>query len=236
MKLLQTFIFAALFTFIKSYAVVDIIAIKIPGLFQKDGMGQYDQIINDASYQIDTKFQIIYTVPKRGFLKFENCNNCCISPANKNPDFYEYNSDQYLETSPMGVAKIYIFSNEFMINNLEKLKNLKVGARRGMPYGKNYEASGLNVELVNSIKQNIEKVKLGRIDAFIAYVPDALDAFKEMKISPFYYDINNPVAVHQDSILCKKSRETQKLVDEFNKFIYSPPSPEVQHHSTPSHH
>lgn len=195
---------------------VKVLSIEIPGLFQKDGMGEYDTVLKKAQQKIDFK-QV--TVPAaRAFLAFKKCTSCCLTPANKNPNFYDFGS-QYIETKPIATAKIYIFSKNEKISSLVDLKNLKVGVRRGMPYGKRYERAGLNVSLANTIEQNIKKLEKGRIDAFLAYSPDVWAAFKALNVKPFMYDKEHPVAVHPDSIVCKKSDLTKKFVDVFNQSI-----------------
>lgn len=117
----------------------------------------------------------------------------------------------------MGTAKIYIFTGKGQktINNLSELKGKKVGARFGMPYGNTFDNAGLNVEMVKSIQSNIKKLDKGRIDAFIAYVPDAYDAFKSLEIPPYPHDLDKPIAVHEDCLVCRDV--PPEVIDTFNK-------------------
>ena len=207
-----TFIFST-----SALAQVTIYSTDIPGLHQKDGQGDYDKIINKSVVKSGLA-KLVVLPPARTVAKFKQCSNCCYSPANKNPEFYDFGAN-YVETKPMGVAKIYIFtrSGEKVISSLSQLKGKRVGARRGMPYGKTFDNSGLKVELVNTIAQNIKKLKVGRIYAFIAYIPDAYTVFEKMGMKPLPHAKDKPVAVHEDNLVCKGV--SPSFIKKFNKAL-----------------
>ena len=195
----------ALLTFcsIHAGANVSIIGIDIPGLHDSKGGGAYDQIINEAAVSTGLASLKVFP-PARAEAQFASCTNCCFSPANKNQEFYDFGAD-ITQTLPMNVAKIYIFSppGSAEISSLSALKGKKVGIRTGMPYGKTFDAAGLKTSAVSDIGQNIKKVQGKRLDAFIAYIPDAYIAFKDMGISPFPHAKSTPIAVHEDSLVCR---------------------------------
>ena len=201
---------------------VKVFAVEIEGLHQKDGKGEYDSVLADVGSKISTSIDIEVLPPARSFKEFESCTDCCISPANKNPDFYEY-ADGYIESVPMNTAKIYIWSapGSDVISGLSDLKGKKVGIRSGMPYGNKFESASLDVQAAPTIEANIRKLKAGRIDAFIAYVPDAWMAFESEGIDPFPHDAANPISVHPDAVLCKQNEKTESFVAEFNKALGS---------------
>lgn len=203
--------------FVSSHAEVSIYALNIPGLHQKDGNGEYDNIIHKAVVR-SGKAKVIVLPPARAESEFSNCTNCCISPANKNPDFYDYGADA-IETAPMSIAKVYIFTGKGkkQINNLDALKGKKVGARIGMPYGKKIDASGIKLKLVSEIQTNIKKLNSGRIDAFVAYVPDAYAAFETLNIPVYPHDKENPIAIHPDSLVCRGTGAD--FIKDFNSAI-----------------
>jgi len=210
-------ILLALSFFSVANAQVLVIGIDIPGLHQKDGNGDYDKIVNQSLVK-SGKATLKVLPPARAELEFSRCNNCCFSPANKNPEFYEF-GEAYVQTKPMGIAKIYIWSKKGSkaIEKLDELKGKKVGIRHGMPYGKTFDNFGLRTDPVKTIRSNILKLEKGRIDAFIAYVPDAYNVFEEMGIEPLPHTKNNPMAVHEDSLICKGVSNT--FVEEFNNSI-----------------
>ncbi|OUS02436.1 hypothetical protein A9Q81_08615 [Gammaproteobacteria bacterium 42_54_T18] len=214
---LIVFVFIALFsTTVQSE--VSVFALDIPGLHQKDGKGEYDKIISKAVVQ-SGKAKVVVLPPARAEAEFTKCNNCCLSPANKNPDFYEY-GDNVVVTKAMSVAKVYIFTGkgEAIISDLKGLAGKNVGARNGMPYGKKFDASGISPKLVSDIKTNIKKIDSGRIDAFIAYYPDAYTVFEELGIDPYPHDVEHPIAVHPDSLICRGTGAG--FIKEFNAAVH----------------
>ena len=212
---MKTLIFAVfLFCSTQAFAQVKVIGIEIPGLHDKSGNGEYDKIVNKA---LVSKGKAILKVlpPARAEAEFKNCNNCCFSPANKNPDFYDFGSD-IVQTKPMNTAKVYIFTapGSTIISSLDGLKGKKIGTRKGMPYGNAFNNAGLTVNEVSDIEKNITKLKNGRIDAFVAYVPDAYIAFDAMGIPAFPHAEDKPIATHPDSLVCRGV--DKEIINTFN--------------------
>jgi len=202
------------------FAETTIYTVEIPGLHQKDSKGVYDIIIETGLSKEGLAKVRLYP-PARAQIEFSNCTDCCFSPANLNPDFYDYGSDVVV-TEPMGIAKVYIFSppGVFTVSGLDALKGKKVGIRHGMPYGKSFEQAGLDTQAVITITSNIKKLKSKRIDYMVAYVPDAFDAFKLLKIEPFPYNADSPLAVHPDSMVCRGVKtSTIKVFDDYVKTL-----------------
>lgn len=196
-------------------AQTQIIGIEIPGLHEKSGAGAYDQIINTILVEDGSARLEVYP-PARAEHLFSKCTDCCFSPANKNPEFYDY-GDDIVQTDPMSTAKIYIFTaaGQPVISNLSELKGKKVGTRFGMPYGETFDKMALKTEAAQTIKANIKKVMSGRLDAFVAYVPDAYQAFKDMNMEPLPHDRDNPVAVHDDCLVCREV--SGEFIQKFNR-------------------
>ncbi|KPA11488.1 Extracellular solute-binding protein, family 3 [Candidatus Magnetomorum sp. HK-1] len=199
------------------FAEVIIYGIEIPGLHQKDGKGVYDLILKETVVKAKLATLKIYP-PARAEKTFADCQNCCFSPANKNPEFYEF-GDDIVQTDPMNFAKIYIFVNQGQppIYRLEDLRDKKVGIRHGMPYGKSFEKAKLKTDIVTKLELNIKKVQKGHIDAFIAYIPDAYKAFRTLGISPYPYDISNPIAIHPDRLVCRGVEP--EFITKFNELL-----------------
>ena len=198
-------------------AEVNIYAIDIPGLHEKNGGGIYDNLINEALVS-EGKASLKVLPPARAEHSFANCTNCCISPANLNSEFYDFGSD-VVQTEPMGIAKIHIFSQPGapVLTSLEELKGKKVGIRHGMPYGKSFDGAGLKTVEITKIANNIAKLEAKRIDVMVAYVPDAYDAFSAEGKKPFPHAKDAPIAVHPDALVCKGV--SQDFIDSFNVHI-----------------
>ena len=192
-----------------------IIGIDIPGLHSNDGKGLYDVTIQKA-----TGGSVLVMSPSRAVTAYESCSDCCISPANKNPDFYDYAAGHIVST-PMFTAKIYIFSKPGspVITDLALLKGKKVGTRKGMPYGHKVESSGARFMKTDKLAQNIKKLEKGRIDYMIAYTPDVYDVFDSIGKAPFPHAETQPVASHEDSLLCKDTPANRILIEKLNAGI-----------------
>lgn len=181
-------------------AQINVYALELDGLHQSDGSGLYDKHFLPDNADI----KLIVLPPTRAQVEFANCIACCLSPINKDPNFYDVPAASK-QSSPLNVARVYAFTapNSPPISSLTELKGKVVGAMKGIPYGKEIESAGLNLQLANSIMTNIKKLKAKRLDAFIAYTPDAYFVFDEMKEPEFSHDKDNPLAVHPDAVVCK---------------------------------
>lgn len=187
----------------QAQAPVTIIALDIHGLHQLDGQGSYDRILHKLLIQPGIAKIDVYPV-SRAERNFEQCQRCCLSPANNQSEFYKFRNE-VIETEPMNTAKVYIFvpKDQQPLSRLEQLRGLSVGARRGMPYGNSFEQAKLSIEYVTTLKQNIQLLEKGRIDAFIAYAPDIYQAFAKHGSPPFPHTPHQPVAVHPDGLVCR---------------------------------
>ncbi len=194
-----------------------IAAVAIDGLYQKDGKGLYDQMIAAVSKQSGRHLDIRVLAPNRAFKDFETGKVACISPANSNPDFYDFQFET-VESSSMTTAKVFIFTTAGSqpLSELSDLNGMKVGIRTGMPYGSRVEKAGLNLIKAKTDEANVKKLKAGRIDAFLAYTPDMLTVFQDLGMSPLPYAADKPVAVHEDTVLCRKDKGGDEIVAAFN--------------------
>lgn len=197
-----------------SNADTRIIGIHTPGLIQNDHKGKYDLTLSKANIKLD-----ILPVA-RAFLEFEECSDCCITPANKNSDFYNYTSTEYIESLPMSIARIYIFSppKKPVVTDIQQLIGKKVGGRIGLSYGKLVDSTLKNIDRVADLEFNIKKLQSGRLEYMVEYNPDTLHEMKRLGVN-LPYDSNRPVAIHKDAVLCKSSSENKKLIEKINKTI-----------------
>lgn len=175
----------------------------IPSLFQYDNQGVYDQLIRLATpdgYSIS-----LQVLPNhRASNKFKTCTNCCLSPANLNPNFYSFGKE-VKATQPLNRAKAYIFSltEDEVYTKLSQLVGKRVGLERGMNYGKAVAAGDFIPSVTNTLLQNFKMLAIHRIDTMIAYTPDIYQAFKEVDPNRFHYDEMQPIAIHNDALVCR---------------------------------
>jgi len=197
---------------------VTIAAIDIDGLHQKDGKGEYDTIITNTLNQSGVKADIKVYSPTRVTQLFESGKVDCMSPANKNPEFYSFNFET-IETKPMFQAKVFIYNKagDKPYTSLDQLKGKKVGVRGNMIYGKAIDDSGLDFKKARDIESNLERLNNGEIDAIIAFWPDSDTAFENAGITPLAHA--EAIAVHDDSVLCRDSYASNEFVKAMNAGI-----------------
>lgn len=198
---------------------VKIYGLDIPGLHQKDGQGVYDLVLEKVSEQ-GVKMDVSVLPLIRAEKLLETCESCCLTPANKSPDFYDY-GDDYITSDTMFTAKVFAWTlpGTPPISSLDELKGKKVGARLGMPYGKTIDQSNIKLALAPTIENNMKKLKHKRLDAFIAYTPDAFTSFENMNEDVYSHAADKPLAAHDDQIICKKSSDTEAFIKSFNSAL-----------------
>lgn len=207
-----------LFAFDNKDEPLVIYTLEIDGVHQKDNGGAYDFVIQKVIQQTKLAIQIENTAPARAFRNFENCYRCCISPANIDTEFYDFEGVQ--QTKSLGSAKIVVFTKPGtpIISSLAELKGLNVSARYGMPLGRSIENSDLPLLRPNSIESSIKMLQRGRVDAFLAYVPDAYEIFKRLNLTPFPHNAENPLFWHEDRIVCK-GENISEFIKEINNYL-----------------
>lgn len=128
----------------------------------------------------------------------------CNPPGNDTKDFYDF-GEEVLATEAINTARIYIFSPPGVkpYSSLTELKGKVIGIRFGMPYGAPFEKMNLEVLQVSELQEHISLMKLGHIDAFIAYAPDVYDMFRKLKIEPYPHNKEQPYEIHPDSMMCR---------------------------------
>ncbi|MFY2509168.1 hypothetical protein ACN3E9_12970 [Vibrio pectenicida] len=197
---------------------VEVFTTMVQGLHEKKGGGAYDKMINTVN---GTSLTPLPTA--RAVMVF-NGSQGCLSPANKDPNFYsDYANDAFIESKPMGEARVYIFTspNKEAISELSKLQGKKVGARIGFDYGKNVESSGVKLIRTKEIQQKINKLLAGRIDAIIDFTPDMLIAFEVLKMDPLPYVTGAPLDIHEDRVLCKNTPDNERFIQQLNNQMHT---------------
>ncbi|MEW6992386.1 hypothetical protein AADZ91_17085 [Colwelliaceae bacterium 6441] len=199
---------------VSAFATADVkIAVyNLPPLFEPSGNGSYDQLFNKVKVKANENWSYNILPAARAEQAFSAKNVDCVAPFDK--DFSGLSD--VIQSDFFNVAKIYIFTpaGTPALTKLKQLQGKKVGARRGMPYGPEFGMLNLKVDYVETIEANIKKLKAGRIDAFLAYVPDAWEAFNHlgMKLEDLSYNEASPYITHEDGFLCHNTLAAQAFL------------------------
>lgn len=201
---------------------VSIVSPSIPFLLSEDDetRGAYNIIIEQVDNKLKDDFSHFFMPPARAYLSFEQSNFDCIFPVNTTT--IKQNKG-LIESAPLGVAKAYVYTLKAqpIIAVESQLVSLKLGVRRGFDYGGfNFSPSIQKVE-VGSIEQNIKLLELGRIDAFVAYEPDAIGVIENNPQVQVHRDENFSIYTHYDKIACYNSTKNKAFIANVNNALKS---------------
>jgi hypothetical protein len=186
-----------------SARLLTIYAVSIPGVHQQDKKGSYDTAILEAASQFSNPVKLQVWPPRRTFQAFADCENCCLTPASDNPQFVVF--PDVSVSKPIQQARLVIFTKygSKPITSVEELSGLTVSRRHGISYSKNLQRADINFIFAADLKGSIKMLEQGRTDAFVAFVPDAYKTFEKLGMEPLVHDVESPIAVHEDSLICR---------------------------------
>lgn len=196
---------------------IKIASYQIPGVIERDKSGFYDKVILKILKNTHKNYKYAVYPPARANSKFETKNADCLFPLDRR--FYKSEgSSNFINSSPINTAKIYIYSPEGKgpYSTIEEIKGKRIGTKRGTPLGPRWESAKLNSIKVDTDEQNLKMLNAGRLDVFLAFIPDMniLKINKGIKLGNF--NKLKPFDVHFDSLLCHKNKYTKKFVESFN--------------------
>ncbi|XQW86108.1 hypothetical protein ACOYR1_05055 [Thalassotalea piscium] len=189
---------------------IKLMAYDIPAVLQKDKQGKYDLIIEQVRIIQKQQWHYSLAPPPRVDKMFEEKMIDCILPFDK----AFYSDPTVINSAPLNIAKARIYSLNNKIMSLISLKNKRVGARKGMLYGPEFDALNLNVSYVGHVNQNIEKLLSERIDAFVAWSPDVEAILLKKGLTLMR---SEPFIVHNEAFLCHDSKKTRAFISLFNQ-------------------
>jgi ABC-type amino acid transport substrate-binding protein len=199
-----------------AHAAPKIAALGISGLFAPDKSGDYDKVLAKVA---SSGVEVNYTVfaPARANVEFSSGQYACLAPAIGLPE----SNEKLVNSQPLNFVKMYLFSRpgEGPYTSLDQFRGKRLGARRGMGYGRELKNSGVTLEFVNTDDQNVQKLAAKRIDAFLAYVPDMWLWASDKKQPLPNHDKEHPLNIHKDMLLCRDTPEVRAYLKLFDAAI-----------------
>lgn len=185
----------------------EIFALKLEGLCHEDGNGKYDKIMKDLGYV----YKVYPAVRSRQFMLDKNA---CLFPV----DMHHLKMTKPLIQSAPFVKidiKIYSINKKYSIADLNQLR---VGVRHGLMYGPKVDElqKKWKVESVNSLEQNILKLKSGRIDAMIEFELDVSEYMQKNVESIQLIEGSEKLDSLSDSLVCVKNKKNEEFIKKFN--------------------
>ncbi|MDB5820022.1 MAG: hypothetical protein JWQ11_3662 [Rhizobacter sp.] len=193
-------------------------ATLIPGVFEADKSGDYDKAMAALRTASGLALEVLSQPPARVEEDLRQHKIDCMVPFDVR---FWTGSEKLVNSEPVNVAKIFIFTKagDGPYTSLEPLKGKRVGGRRGLNYGPKVDAAGMKLDPVNEDDQNVQKLDSGRIDAFLAYVPDMWIWAAEKKRQLPNHDAAHPFEVHNDALLCHDTPETRAFLKTFDAAV-----------------
>lgn len=197
-----------------AYGEIRLGVYEIPTLLQANGQGSYDKVM--AYVERNFRYNWRYKAYPAEVLDklFAEQQIDCIFPADRN----FYGAPGVLQSDYFNLSRVFIYTKPThdVLVGVESLKGKRVGARKGATYGPKVDNAKLGLIYSPTIEQNILKLVNGRLDAFIAYVPDALFAFKSLNMEPLNHDPSSPLLTIEDGFLCHDSVQSRKFIRRLN--------------------
>ncbi len=194
-------------------ATAEEIRIAVPAitnLLEEDQSGTYQRIFNSAVSETGYSVKQLFFPYQRALNVFQQGNVDCIFSFT---DVMEerFGKESIISSFPLGAFGYFIFTakNSPAITDVNSLITMRVG---GVIGHENYYTSALHVKtklfMVNSDEQNLQMLKLGRIQAFIAAIPDILPYTNDLNYSP-----EHALFTGYDRLTCFNNPENKRFVD-----------------------
>ena len=189
-------------------------AYDLPPLLQANGKGSYDKVMGyiERNFRYNWHYKVYPAEELDRLFAEEEID--CIFPADRN----FYGATGALQSDYFNLTRVYIYTKpqHDVLVGVESLKGKRVGARQGVTYGPEVEGARLGLIYSRSIEQNVFKLVNDRLDAFIAYVPDALFAFKGLNMEPLNHDPDEPLLTIEDGFLCHDNGNSRRFIRRLN--------------------
>jgi len=200
-----------------AWADVKLGAYVIPGVLETNHSGDYDKILKKVGMAGGMPMSYAVLPAARLEDEFKAGSLDCIFPV----DARFWGGSEKLNTEPLNVAKIYIFSKagDGPYTNLDALKGKTVGVRNGISYGPKANTTAVKFDPVADDDKNVQKLNAGRIAAFLSFVPDMWFWSKDSKQALPNYDPKQPFDTHKDAFPCRDSKAVQDFVKQFNSLV-----------------
>lgn len=190
---------------------INIAVPRIANLLEENNSGIYQKIFEEAlpepgvlGYRISQPF-FPY---KRALNVFLSNSVDCVYSFTKVAE-RELGKEKVIASFPLGAFGYFMFSRkeEKPLTRPEQLIGKRVGGVVGHDSYYQSAIGDLNLHLVTSDEQNIELLKLGRIDHLIGAIPDILPYAGELS-----YSLDAPLVKSFDRITCHNNEQNRQFL------------------------
>lgn len=199
---------------------IDIIAPGIAGLIQEDKKGVYQFILKEAGKRASLDYQEYFYPQKRALKLFFEKKYPCIYAYTDIAES-KLGKDKIKASFPLGGFKQYIFTKAGApsLTSIQQLKGKVVGGILGdgeQDWFIDFKNAEIEYQFVTLIEQNIVKLKKGRIDAMISFMPDAAKWQGQLT-----YQKDKPLFSAFDRMTCHNNLEGRQFINRISPVLKS---------------
>ncbi|WP_448548546.1 hypothetical protein [Thalassotalea fusca] len=178
------------------------------GVIEKDGSGAYQRILQEAANRANIKYtEHVYPL-KRAVEMFKNQKTLAIYGMT-HAIIEDMGGSNIITSYPLGAYKAFVFTPKThpKISSYSQLAHLKIGAINGyQPYFKSLTNKNITIDYFTHEDKQLERLRAGRIDAIIGFLPDWLPY-----LSILNYDPNFPIHIGYDYMTVWNTQAGQNL-------------------------
>jgi len=188
------------------------------GIIEEDGTGPYQLILKEAAKRADVKFSEQVYPLKRAVKMFTNKKVLAIYGMT-DAVIEEVGVDNIITSYPLGAYKVFIFTpkDRPVISSFEQLQGKRVGGINGyQPYYQSLVENKVDIHYFTHEDQQLERLKLGRIDAIIGFIPDWTPYLDKL-----HFDAQLPIHVGYDYMSVWNTPAGQAFVNKISPALLS---------------
>lgn len=181
----------------------------ITSLLEADSSGVYQRLVNQALAEIPFSVQQKFYPYKRALRSFEHSNADCVYSFTDVLE-KEFGENNVIASFPLGKFSFYLFTRkgETALTSMNELSRGRVGGVIGHEsYLREIMENLDDVLWVTGDEQNLEMLRLGRINAMIAAIPDIRPYLDNLSYAPEY-----PLLVGYDRITCRNNETNRAFL------------------------
>jgi len=202
-----------LFCSSQSASSIEIHGHQVANLIEEDGAGVYQELLTKLTKRFELEVAILSITPmKRGRVYFEKDKRSC------RIDGEGIFGDWAIQSQPLGGYRMHIMNlkSQPIIRTVSELNpTAKLGGLLGLEMAyKNTLIEPFEIELVEHERQNIEKLKFGRIEALLGFVPDYNRYLDQLQ-----FDKNLVLLEGEDRIYCHNTERGRSYIESFNNAL-----------------
>ena len=194
---------------------------QIPLMVEDENNGVFIELTREIARRAGIDIEITIMPPGRTLLSFQENKIAAIFPV-LDASFPE-GSDYIKPDEIIYIKSDFIFTKkeEPLLKTMDELEGKRVGITFGYPYVKELiENKSINIDSAKSDVLNVNKLTLGRIDAFVVEEKTGLKAFEEAGQKELaQYDPETPISEQEVYYAFNREHNGEKLAQAFSRAL-----------------